>query len=110
MAGLGSHILLEIFAMTAKKAAANVTHSSAWIAQTYVSFIISISATIIGVFYMPGDNWLKGYMGMGVLFSVASTASLSKTIRDIEESKTMMSRIDEAKLERLLAEYDPFKQ
>lgn len=60
---------------------------------------------------MPADNvWMKGFMGMGVLFSVASTASLSKTLRDIEESKTMMSRIDEAKLERLLAEYDPFKQ
>jgi len=96
--------------MTTKKVSNGSPHTSAWIAQTYVSFIISISATIIGVFYMPGDNWLKGYMGMGLLFSVASTASLSKTIRDVEESKTMMSRIDEAKLERLLAEYDPFKQ
>lgn len=90
--------------------APSTTHTSAWIAQTYVSFVISITATIIGTLYMPGDNWLKGYMGMGLLFSVASTASLSKTIRDVEESKTMMSRIDEAKLERLLAEYDPFKQ
>ena len=96
--------------MSTKKVATGGAHTSAWIAQTYVSFVISITATIIGTLYMPGDNWLKGYMGMGLLFSVASTASLSKTIRDVEESKTMMSRIDEAKLERLLAEYDPFKQ
>ena len=96
--------------MNSKKAATNSTHTSAWIAQTYISFFVSISATLIGIFYMPGDTWLKGYLGMGVLFSVASTAGLSKTVRDIEESKTMMSRIDEAKLERLLAEYDPFKQ
>ena len=96
--------------MSSKKMTPGTTHTSAWIAQTYVSFVISITATIIGTLYMPGDNWLKGYMGMGLLFSVASTASLSKTIRDVEESKTMMSRIDEAKLERLLAEYDPFKQ
>ena len=96
--------------MSSKKIATGGVHTSAWIAQTYVSFVVSITATIIGTFYMPGDNWLKGYMGMGLLFSVASTASLSKTIRDVEESKTMMSRIDEAKLERLLAEYDPFKQ
>ena len=95
--------------MSTKKTTAGSAHTSAWVAQTYVSFIISISATIIGTLYMPGDNWLKGYMGMGLLFSVASTASLSKTIRDVEESKMMMSRIDEAKLERLLAEYDPFK-
>lgn len=93
-----------------KKVSTNSTHTSAWVTQTYVSFLVSITATLVGVFYMPGDSWLKGYMGMGVLFSVASTASLSKTLRDIEESKTMMSRIDEAKLERLLAEYDPFKQ
>ena len=96
--------------MSNKKVSTSSTHTSAWIAQTYISFIVSIAATIIGVCYIPGNNWLKGYMGMGVMFSVASTASLSKTIRDIEESKTMMSRIDEAKLERLLAEYDPFKQ
>ena len=96
--------------MSTKKSTAGSAHSSAWIAQTYISFVISISATIIGTLYMPGDNWLKGYMGMGLLFSVASTASLSKTLRDVDESKTMMSRIDEAKLERLLAEYDPFKQ
>ena len=93
-----------------KKVSTNSTHTNAWVAQTYISFLVSIAATLVGVFYMPGDSWLKGYMGMGVLFSVASTASLSKTLRDIEESKTMMSRIDEAKLERLLAEYDPFKQ
>lgn len=93
-----------------KKVSTNSTHTSAWVAQTYVSFLVSITATLVGIFYMPGNSWLKGYMGMGVLFSVASTASISKTLRDIEESKTMMSRIDEAKLERLLAEYDPFKQ
>ncbi len=60
------------------------THTSAWIAQTYISFMVSIAATVIGVLYIPGNNWLKGYMGMGVMFSVASTASLSKTIRDID--------------------------
>lgn len=107
---MSTSLVLELYAMSAKKIPTSSPHTSAWIAQTYLSFIISITATIIGVFYMPGDNWLKGYMGMGLLFSVASTASLSKTIRDVEESKTMMSRIDEAKLERLLAEYDPFKQ
>jgi hypothetical protein len=47
---------------------------------------------------------------MGLMFSIGSTVSLSKTIRDQEEAKRMLSRIDEAKLERLLADYDPFKQ
>ncbi|KAM3102067.1 hypothetical protein ACKFKF_05905 [Phormidesmis sp. 146-12] len=49
-------------------------------------------------------------MGMGVLFTVGSTFSLSKTTRDIHESKRLISRVDEAKLEKILAEHDPFKK
>ncbi|MEM9484338.1 MAG: YiaA/YiaB family inner membrane protein [Cyanobacteria bacterium P01_F01_bin.116] len=95
---------------TTKKFSAPSNHTTAWIAQTWLSFVVSISATGIGIFFLPADAWLKGYLGMGLLFSVGSTVSLSKTIRDQEEAKRMISRIDEAKLERLLAEYDPFKQ
>lgn len=47
---------------------------------------------------------------MGILPTVSVTINLSKTIRDVEESKRVINRIDGAKLERLLAEYDPFKQ
>lgn len=95
---------------TTKKFNTPSNHTAAWVAQTWLSFIVSISATGIGIFFLPADAWLKGYLGMGLLFSVGSTVSLSKTIRDQEEAKRMLSRIDEAKLERLLAEYDPFKQ
>lgn len=96
--------------MATQKYQSSPAHTSAWIFQTYLCFIVSIAATILGILYMPSqDNWVKGYLLMGMLFSVGSTISLSKTIRDIEESKRMISRIDEAKLERLLANYDPFK-
>jgi hypothetical protein len=96
--------------MKGKTYPATTTHTSAWVTQTWISFVISITATSIGIIYMPADTWIKGYLGMGMLFSIGSTIGLSKTIRDVEESKRMLSRIDEAKLERLLAEYDPFKQ
>lgn len=96
--------------MAIKKYEPPAVHSSAWIAQTWISFIVAIAATGIGIFNMPVDIWLKSYLGMGLMFSVGSTISLSKTIRDVEESKRITSRIDEAKLERLLAEYDPFKK
>jgi hypothetical protein len=45
---------------------------------------------------------------MGLMFSVGSTASLSKTIRDMEESKRLINRVDEAKLEKLLADHNVF--
>jgi len=85
-------------------------HSSAWIFQAWLSFIVSSSAMAVGILYLPVDSWVKGYLGMGFLFSVGSTISLSKTVRDIHESNKVMSRVDEAKLEKLLAEYDPFKK
>jgi hypothetical protein len=83
-------------------------HSNAWIAQTWISFVASIGATTLGLLIMPVNFWMKGYMGMGLLFSVGSTISLSKTIRDVEESKRIISRVDEAKLEKLLAEHNVF--
>ncbi len=82
----------------------NQEHSAAWIFQAWASFIVSITATSIGIIYLPVDGWTKGFMGMGLAFSVGSTISLSKTQRDIHESKKIISKIDEAKIEKLLAE------
>ena len=94
--------------MTKKLYNAPTVHSNAWIAQTWISFVVSIGATTMGLLVMPANFWMKGYMGMGLLFSVGSTISLSKTIRDIEESKRIINRVDEAKLEKLLAEHHVF--
>ncbi|ABW29204.1 MULTISPECIES: YiaA/YiaB family inner membrane protein [Acaryochloris] len=96
--------------MSDKQITTPTVHTSAWIAQTWISFTVSIAATAIGIVYMPVNPWMKGYLGMGTLFSIGSTISLSKTIRDVEESKRVLSRLDEAKLEKLLAEHDPFNK
>jgi len=44
------------------------------------------------------------------LVSVGSTFSLAKTSRDVYESKRLVSRVDEAKLEKMLTEHDPFNK
>jgi hypothetical protein len=84
----------------------NQDHTSAWVIQTWVSFIVSVGATAIGIFYLPVDAWVKGYMGMGVAFSVGSTISLTKTQRDLHESKRITAKIEEAKVEKLLTEHN----
>lgn len=84
----------------------NQDHSSAWVMQTWASFILSISATSIGIIYLPVDAWVKGFMGMGLAFSVGSTVSLTKTQRDLHESKKMITKIEEAKVEKILAEHN----
>jgi len=87
-----------------------VAHSTAWIAHTWLAFVLSVSATSAGVLFLPIEPWVKGYFGMGILSTVSATINLSKTLRDVEESKRIINRVDEAKLERLLADYDPFKK
>ncbi len=78
--------------------------SNAWIAQTWAAFFLSIGMTTTGIVYLPVDLWVKGFMGMGLGFSVASTFSLGKTQRDLYESIRLTSKIEEAKLDKILAQ------
>lgn len=84
-------------------------HSPAWIAQAWISFGVSVCATAIGICYLPVDGWVKGYLGMGFVFTVGSTISVSKTVRDMHEAQKLAVQVDELRVERLLAEHHPLK-
>jgi hypothetical protein len=81
-------------------------HSPAWVFQAWASFVLSISVLALGIVYMPVDPWKKAFLGMGVLFSITSTFSVAKTTRDLHEAKRMITRIDEARVEKLIGEHD----
>lgn len=83
--------------------------TSAWIIQVWASFILATCSTALGIAYLPVDIWVKGFMGMGLTFSVGSSFTLAKTIRDNHEADKLLSKVDQAKLEKLLAEYNPMK-
>ncbi len=84
-------------------------HSAAWVFQTWASFLLSTSAVTIGIVFLPVDGWMKGYMGVGFTFSIASTMSLSKTVRDIDDNKRLTARVDGARVEKLLSDHHPLK-
>ena len=79
-------------------------HSNAWVTFTYVSFSASAFLVALGVFYLPIDLWMKGYLSMGVVMLIQSCVTLTQTIRDMHESGRMVNRIEDAKAERLLME------
>ena len=79
-------------------------HSSAWVTFTYVSFSASAFMVAIGVFYLPSDLWMKGYLTMGIIMLIQSCVTLTKTVRDMHESGKLVNRIEDAKAERLLME------
>lgn len=83
------------------------THSTAWIVQAWASFIVALSATSVGIIYLPVDNWVKSFMGMGLAFSVGSTFSVAKTTRDLHEARKLAYRLDEARTEKILKEHNP---
>jgi hypothetical protein len=87
----------------------NSAPSAAWVTQTYVSFAVSLSAAAIGIAYLPVDPWMRAFLAIALLYLVTSAISLSKAMRDQHESRSVMARVDEARMERLLNEHDPFK-
>jgi len=81
----------------------------AFLAQAAIAFGISFVATGCGILYLPLNIWQRGFLLIAVLFLVSSTFTLAKVVRDQHESARVHHRIDEARLEKLIAEHDPFK-
>lgn len=79
-------------------------HSSAWVTFTYASFIGSAFMVVVGLFFLPLDLWMKGYLSMGIVMLVQSCVTLTKTIRDMHESGRLVNRIEDARTERILME------
>jgi hypothetical protein len=78
----------------------------AWLFQVWASFVLSIGVTAVGVAYMPVDPWVRAFLGMGLLFSVGSSLSLAKTLRDNHEAKRLLNKLSEAKTEKILRDFE----
>jgi len=80
--------------------------SAAWLFFVRLTFFVSVVATSIGIFFLPVDFWIKGYLGIGLYFAVASTITLSKTVRDAHESDQLINKINDARTEKILSDYE----
>ena len=91
-------------AMTNTLHTAPTSNTSAWLTFTYIQFGVAAAMTALGVWAMPVDLMVKGYLIMSSVFLVGSAFTLAKTVRDEHESRRFASRIDEARTEKLLME------
>ena len=82
----------------------NLQDTSAWRFQVVAAFAIALGLTSAGVLYLPVSLWIKGYLLMGVYFTISSGFALAKTLRDAHESHRIVSKISEAKTEKMLRE------
>jgi hypothetical protein len=80
--------------------------TTAFFGQAAASFTISLTATIIGIGYLHDSRWVRAFLALGLLYVVTSAFTLAKVIRDRHEETDLVSRVDQARLDKLLAEQD----
>ena len=73
---------------------------------SYLTSRAAAFMTAVGVWALPGDLWMKGYMAMANVFLVGACFTLAKTQRDEHESKRLANRLEDAKAEKLLMGID----
>jgi hypothetical protein len=78
----------------------------AFFAQSVISFAVSVAVTIVGIGYLADSRWVRAFLALGLLYVVTSSFTLAKCIRDRQEESAIVSRVDQARLEKLLAEQD----
>jgi hypothetical protein len=83
--------------------------TTAFYIQAALSFALALAAIVGAITYLPVDGWIRGFLALGMLYLVTSTFTLAKCVRDRQEETSVLSRVDQARLDKLLAEHDPFK-
>jgi hypothetical protein len=83
--------------------------TTAFFVQSAISFGVSVSSVLIGIAYLNIGSWTRGFLALGLLYCVTSTFTLAKCVRDRQEATAIASRVDQARLDKLLAEHDLFK-
>ena len=84
--------------------------TSAFYAQAGISFAVAVCALGFGIAYLPVDPWMRAFLSIAALFLVTSTFTLAKCVRDAQETSGLTSRLDKARMDRILAEHDPFRE
>jgi hypothetical protein len=84
--------------------------TAAFYGQAVASFAVAMIATAVGIYNLQADAWVRAFLAVAVLYLVTSAFTLAKIIRDRQEAGQIVSRVDQARPEKLLAEHDPFEK
>jgi hypothetical protein len=86
----------------------NTKNTAAFYGQAVVSFGIALVSVVIGIVYLPVGSWVRAFLGLGTMYLVTSSFVLAKCVRDAQESSGLAQRLDQARVDKILAEHDPF--
>jgi hypothetical protein len=85
------------------------TTTTAYVIQAVLSFSLALTAILFGIVYLDIDPWVRAFLALAVLFLTTSSFTLAKCIRDQQESNGLTKRLDQARVDRILSEHDPFQ-
>ena len=85
------------------------TMTTAFYAQSVVSFSVAMGAIGLSLLYLPVDPWVRAFLAMSVLYSVTSAFGIAKCVRDRQEQSAVSNRVDQARLDKILVQHDPYK-
>ena len=85
------------------------TNTTAFFAQAGIAFALSLTGMLFAILYLPADPWVRAFLAMTTLFLVSSSFTLAKCVRDAQEAGYVVHRLDQARVDKLLADHDPFR-
>ncbi|SFC98681.1 YiaA/YiaB family inner membrane protein [Streptomyces aidingensis] len=83
--------------------------TTAYYVQAVLSFAVALTAVTVAVARMPLGTWERAFLGLGLVYVVTSAFTLAKVVRDRQEIQEMTTRVDQARLDKLINEHDPFE-
>jgi hypothetical protein len=83
-------------------------NTSAFFLQAGISFAVALLTMVVAVIYLPVEPWIRAFLGLGTMYLTTSAFTLAKCVRDAQENQSVSSRLDQARVDKLLAEHDPF--
>ncbi|MEJ7831820.1 MAG: YiaA/YiaB family inner membrane protein [Nocardioides sp.] len=83
-------------------------NTNAFFLQAGISFAVALLAMVFAILYLPVDPWVRAFLGLGTLYLTTSAFTLAKCVRDAQENQSVVTRLDQARVDKLLAEHDPF--
>jgi hypothetical protein len=84
-------------------------NTNAFFLQAGISFAVALLSMVFAVLYLPVDPWVRAFLGLGVMYLTTSAFTLAKCVRDAQETQSVAARLDQARVDKLLAEHDPFR-
>ncbi|MEV7429250.1 MULTISPECIES: YiaA/YiaB family inner membrane protein [unclassified Nocardioides] len=87
----------------------SVRNTTAFYAQAGISFAVALAAMLFAVLYVPVDPWVRAFFAVTTLYLTTSAFTLAKVIRDAQENQQVAARLDQARVDKILADHDPFR-